>query len=194
MRKLDQQEFLIVRELIRNPRISDNQLSKRTKVPVMTVNRKRKRLESEGLLYYFTYFNTADPKTGIFRARQLFIIKFKIGITREQYLEAIKNDKRFREFNAKFHVDSFLGEKGGHLSLIIILDSNSEAEVVEAFNGEVIPALKKRYGDDCIAEVITARLDLPIRMHHNYLPMMNMQNGILKEEWSDEWIYVERGE
>ena len=59
MRQLDEQERRIVRELIKDPRISDNQIAKNTRVPVMTVNRKRKLLEEKGLLNYYCYLDTS---------------------------------------------------------------------------------------------------------------------------------------
>ncbi|MBW2983795.1 winged helix-turn-helix domain-containing protein [Candidatus Woesearchaeota archaeon] len=191
MRTLDEQEIKIVRELIRNPRISDNQLSKKTKIPVMSVNRKRKKLENENLLYYFAYLNKGNAKTHIYKARQLYIIQFKIGITREEYLKAIEEDKKFQETNARYHANSFLGEKEGHLALAIILEAESQSKLIDVFNGYVIKGLKDRYGDDCISKINTIRLDLPIRLHHNYLPIMNMENGIIKEDWLDEWIFVQ---
>ena len=46
-RGLDDQEKLIVRELIKDPRISDNQISTNTNIPLKSVNRKRKRMEFE---------------------------------------------------------------------------------------------------------------------------------------------------
>ncbi len=55
MHKLDNQERLITRELIKNPRISDNQIAIKTNVPLKTVNRKRKILEEKGMLLYFSY-------------------------------------------------------------------------------------------------------------------------------------------
>ena len=54
MRDLDKQERLIIRELIKNHRISDNKIGKNTGIPVMSVNRKRKSMEKEGLLTYYT--------------------------------------------------------------------------------------------------------------------------------------------
>ena len=54
LRKLDNQEIKIVKALIRNPRISDNQIGLRTGVPIRTVNRKRKKMEEKGLLKYYT--------------------------------------------------------------------------------------------------------------------------------------------
>ena len=54
MRKIDAQEQKILRALTRNPRHSDNRISAMTGVPVRTVNRKRARLEEEGILSYYT--------------------------------------------------------------------------------------------------------------------------------------------
>ena len=54
MIKLDEKEQKIVKELIKNPRISDTQIAKNTNIPVMTINRKRKaylgQLEARSLL------------------------------------------------------------------------------------------------------------------------------------------------
>ena len=50
MHIFDDQERAILKALIRDPRQSDNHISKVTGVPTPTVRRKRKRLEDEGLL------------------------------------------------------------------------------------------------------------------------------------------------
>jgi DNA-binding Lrp family transcriptional regulator len=50
MRQLDEQERLIVRHLIRDPRESDNGIGEATGVNVRTVGRKRQRLEQEAIL------------------------------------------------------------------------------------------------------------------------------------------------
>lgn len=190
MRELDDAEVKIVRELIRNPRISDNQIAKKTKVPVMTVNRKRKKLEDEGLLTYYTYLNTSEEGTGIFHARQMYIVKFKSGITRDMFLTGLFGEKRLREFNAKFIVESYLGEKDGQITHILILEAKTESELIEIFNGEIIPLYKKLFGEDTVKEVITARVTVPIRFFHNYLPLLNMEKGKIKEEWSNDYIFV----
>ena len=41
----DEQELLILKALIRDPRMSDNRIGKLTGVPIRTVSRKRQRLE-----------------------------------------------------------------------------------------------------------------------------------------------------
>ena len=99
VRELDAQEKLIVRELIKNPRISDNQISRNTKIPVMTVNSKRKALEKEGNIRYFTSLDTGEHGTGKYKAKQLYIIKFKIGITREKFIKE-EEDKSLLSFGA----------------------------------------------------------------------------------------------
>jgi len=186
MRELDKQERKIMRELIRNPRISDNKISQRTKIPVMTVNRKRKRLEKENLIHYFSYYNKAGD--GKPPARQMYIIKFKSGITKSDYLNAL--DKKFKEQNAKTHLMSFLGEKDGHFASIIILEAETPSELTEIFNGAIIPGIKKRHGEDCIDEIFTCKVNIPLRCYHNYLPSINMKEGKITDSWPDDYIFV----
>ncbi len=192
MRLFDEQEELIVRELIKNPRTSDNQISKNTQVPVMTVNRKRKLMEEKNLISYYSSVNTYEDGTGTFSARQLYIIKFKIGITGEFFFDKIKNDRRMRKFNAEHIIDSYLGEKDGHFTLSMMMAAPNENQLVENFNGKIVPMLKENFGDDSIIEIITVRINNPLRIHHNYLPQINMQNGTLKKEWADDWIFIDK--
>ena len=192
IRELDESEQKIIRELIKNPRISDNQISKNTRVPVMTVNRKRKQLEKENLLRYYTSFDTGEFGTGVFMAKQLYILKLKIGITRKDYIEKVEMDKKFQEFNASYISMSYLGEKDGHLALIMVLDAQTDSLLVDEFSGKIIPHLKERLGDDCIREIITTKISNTLRRHHNYLPNINMENGIIKKDWPDEWIFVDK--
>lgn len=191
MRKFDEQEVKIVRELIRNPRISDNQIAKRTRVPVMTVNRKRKKMQEEGLVRYYTSVQHQEECTGAFHARELYIIKFKIGITREMYLDKLAEDKELLGFSAEHISESFVGEKDGRLALMMIVDSKTESELVESFNGKIIPNIKKNLGEDSIKEVITMRINIPLRLHHNYIPRFNMEKGKIRDSWLDDWIFVE---
>jgi len=192
MIKLDVQEEKIVKELIKNPRQSDNQVSKKTKVPVMTVNRKRKQLEQKGFLRYYTELNLGEKGTGLFISRQLYIIKFKIGITSEKYLESLEYDAKFRKFKANYINESYLGEKDGHLSLVLIIDAKSESKLVDEFNGKLVPYFIEKLGEDCIKEVVTTKLTETIRKHHNYMPHFNMDKGTLKDDWIDDWIFVDK--
>src|SRR5437667_12004489 len=88
-RILDDQEKLIVKALIRDPRLSDNQIGKLTGVPTPTVRRKRKKLEADGLLSYFCALDMQESGTNTFGTRQLYIIKFRIGITVKQMVHYI---------------------------------------------------------------------------------------------------------
>src|SRR3989338_5073075 len=95
MGSLDKQEKLIVRELIRDPRISDNQIAHITQVPLKTVNRKRKSLEDGNILAYYTYLDTTMHGTGAFSARHLYLISLKSGITRQRALTIMQQDTPF---------------------------------------------------------------------------------------------------
>ena len=190
MRKFDKQEALILKELIKNPRISDNQISKNTKIPVTTANRKRKILEEQGFIHYYVDVSDESPERGQFHARQLYIIKFKEGITRQKYLDEIKKSENFRKVNPRYHAESFLGEMDGRFAIILILVASSADELVEIFNGSIIPSIRKRHSNNCINDIITAKVTFPFRLHHNYLPLFNMEKGIIKKDWLNDWIFV----
>ena len=190
MIKFISQEEKILMELIRNPRISDNQISRNSKIPVTSVNRKRKALEEMGFINYYANVSYENLKNGQHNARQLYIVKFKEGITRQKYLKEIEKSENFRKANPRHHAESFLGEIDGHFAVILILEAKNDDELVEIFNGSIIEGIKGRHGKDCISNIITAKVTFPFRIHHNYLPMFNMKKGIIKEDWLDDWIYV----
>ncbi|MBI2558869.1 Lrp/AsnC family transcriptional regulator [Candidatus Woesearchaeota archaeon] len=190
MKKFDQQEERILKELIKNPRISDNQVAKNTKIPVTTVNRKRKLLEEQGFIHYYVDVSDESPEKGQYHSRQLYVIKFKEGITRQKYLDEIEKSENFRKVNPKYHAESFLGEKDGHFAIILIVEAKSADELVEIFNGDIIPNIKKRHGSDCISDIITTKVTFPFRIHHNYMPLFNMERGIIKKDWLNDWIFV----
>ncbi|MBN2457766.1 winged helix-turn-helix transcriptional regulator [Candidatus Woesearchaeota archaeon] len=192
MVQIDQQEERIIRELIKNPRISDNKISKNTGIPVMTVNRKRKNLETRGLISYYADFCHGEHGTQDFYAKQLYIIKFKVGITREQFLNYISEDKKYQKFMSMYTVESYLGEKDGRLSLITIMNGKNIAELVEILNSTIFNMFRDEFGDDSIRNIMTARITDLIRTHHNYLPLVNMKDGTIKKDWPDEWIFVTR--
>lgn len=190
MGEFKDQEKKILTQLIRNPRISDNQISKNTKIPVTTVNRKRKLLEARGFVNYYTSVSYENLRKGQHNARQLYIIKFKEGITRQKYVNEVEKSENFKKVNPRYHSESFLGEIGGHFALIMIVEADSDDELIEIFNGTIVEGIKKRYGDDCINKIITAKVTFPFRIHHNYLPFFNMENGIIKKDWLDDWIFI----
>jgi DNA-binding Lrp family transcriptional regulator len=189
-KKLDEAEVKIIRELIRNPRASDNFIGKKTGIPVMTVNRKRKALEESKYLRYYTSIDKGEFGLHIFGAKQLYTIKFKIGITKKQYLEMMETNAKWRTFNSKFISLAYLGEKDGHLALVLILDAKDEGQLVEEFNGNIVKNLNEKLGEGCIEEITTTSLNKLIRVHHNYMPHSNMENGIIKDSWPDDMIFV----
>ncbi len=192
MPELDEQEIKIVRELIRNPRASDNQISKRTRVPVMSVNRKRKALEQKGMLNYYVDIKHGEDGTGDFHAEQLYCIKFKIGLTRQEFLKKTREIKTLQKFNSEHIVNSYLGEKDGHLALMMVANAHTGQDLAESFNGHIVPMFKNNFGDDCIVSTDTIRILEPIREHHNYIHEVNMEKGKIKDDWPDDFIFVDR--
>jgi hypothetical protein len=156
----------------------------------MTVNRKRKKLEKEKLLRYYVSIDKGEFGLKIFGAKQLYLIKFKIGITRQKYLDTLEEDPKWRFLNSMFVSLAYLGEKDGRLALMIILDAPEEDQLVEEFNGKIVPYLKNKLGQDAIQDITTASLDKLVRVHHNYMPAHNMEEGVLKKDWPDDLIFV----
>ena len=191
MRSLDDQERHIVRALIRNPRCSDNRISALTAVPVRTVSRKRARLEQEGVLSYYTAIEMQAEGTGRFSTQHMLLIKFKLGITRSQIVQEIRSEPNVADVYSELIRDSYIAEMDGHIALVMVVEGESDSDVAENVQGKIIPSLQKNHGEDSIQELRTIRLLDPIRRLHNYLPMVNMNEGFINEEWPDDAIFVE---
>jgi len=189
-RSLDDQERMIVKALIRDPRLRDNQIGKLTGVPTPTVRRKRKRLEADGLLSYFCALDMQESGTNTFGARQLYVIKFRIGITVRQIVDEIKNEPNIRSIFTDLIYESHIAEIEGHVALVMMIEGKNDADIVENVQGKIVPSLRKNHGPDSIEEISTARLLSPVRIFHNYVPLVNMRQGILSHEWPGDAIFV----
>ncbi|MBA3063921.1 winged helix-turn-helix transcriptional regulator [Candidatus Woesearchaeota archaeon] len=188
--EIDQQEKVIIRELIKNPKISDNQISKNTKVPVKTVNRKRKILEKRGIINYFTCLNNGIDGTGRFTAKQQYIITFKYGITRSSIIEKIGKEMP-RLIELKHIADCSVGDKDGHAIIAMTIESRVESDIIEVFNAEILPKLKRLLGEDAVIKTDVLTFNSHFIIMHNYMPLINMRNGKIKEEWSDDLVFVD---
>ncbi len=188
MRDLDDAEQKILKEIIRDPRISDNRISKITKIPVKTVNRKRKILEKEGILYYFASVNNLESGTGIFGASHLYIVHFKNGITKKQISDFLEKQE-VTPHNLKHINTCLLGESNGNAVLVLQIESRREEDIVEIFNADITNELKKGFGD-CVKKVDVVRINNTIKLHHNYLLTKNIVNGKIRDEWPSNLIFV----
>ena len=191
MRNFDEQEHLILRALIRNPRSSDNKISALTGVPVRTVSRKRGRLEDEGILSYHAAVDMQASGSGRFNTQHMITIKFKLGVTRSQIVEEIRNEPNVANVFSELIRDSYIAETDGHVALVMVVEGESDNDVAENVQGKIVPSLQKNHGEDSIVELRSIRLLGSIRRDHNYLPMVNMARGILREGWPDEAIFLE---
>ena len=191
MREFDTQERAIVKALIRNPRQSDNRISSTTGIPVRTVSRKRTRLEREGVVKYFTAVERHEDSTSPpFSTQHMVIIKFRLGITRAQIVAEIRSEPNVANVFSELIRDSFIAETDGHIALVMVVEGQSDSDVADSVQGKIIPSLQKNHGDDSIDEMRTIRLLGTIRREHNYLPMVNMQQAFLREDWPDDAIFV----
>ncbi len=191
MKHLDDQERRIIRALIRNPRSSDNRISTLSGVPVRTVSRKRARLEQEGILSYYASVDMQAKGTGRFSTQHMPTIKFKLGITHSQIVQEIRHEPNVADVFSELIRDSYIAEIEGHIALVMVVEGESDSDVAENVQGKIIPSLQKNHGEDSILELKTIRLLDPIRRLHNYLPMVNMKEGFVVEDWPDDAIFVE---
>ena len=190
MKHLDEQERLIVRHLIRDPRESDNGIGEATGVNVRTVGRKRQRLEESGVLSYFTHLDLSSRGTGQFGARHLYIIKFRIGITYKQVLEDIQREPFVRSIFTEIIFESHIAEIDGKLAMLLFIDGTDETNIVQTVQEQLIPSLLRNHGENPIEKVNTIRVLAPVRTVRNYIQPVNMKAGYIKKDWPDEAIYV----
>ena len=190
MKELDEQERLIVRQLIRDPRESDNGVGELTGVNVRTVGRKRQRLEQEGILSYFTHLDLSAHGTGEYTARHLYIIKFRIGVTLKQITDDLKREPFVRSIFTEIIFESHIAEIDGKLAMLLFIDGASDSDIVQTVQEKLIPSLLRNHGDNSIEEISTIRLLSPVRVMRNYLPFVNMENGYIRKDWPDDAIYV----
>jgi DNA-binding Lrp family transcriptional regulator len=191
LRKLDTQEVKVVKALIRNPRLSDNQIGIKTGVPIRTVNRKRKKMEEEGLLKYYTELNMGADGTGRFNARHLYLVKFKMGISQSRIIKEVQEEPNVRTVFTDFIYESHIAEIEGHTALALIIEGISDDEINTNFNEIMVPSLEKNHGKDSIVQITTIRLGKPIRVFHNYLPMVNLSKSRISDRWAEDAILAE---
>ena len=98
--------------------------------------------------------------------------------------------RRAASIFSKLIRDSYIAETDGHIALVLVVEGESDNDVVDSLQGKIIPALKKNHGEDAIIELHTIRLLGSIRREHNYLPMVNMDRGVLRADWPDEAIFI----
>ncbi|MBI2190805.1 MAG: winged helix-turn-helix transcriptional regulator [Planctomycetes bacterium] len=190
MTSLDTQCRKILKALIRNPRYSDNKVARLTGVPVRTVSRKRAWMQREGILAYYSALNLQSAGIGRFNTQQMIMIKFKLGVTRSQLLEEIRSEPNVVNVFSELIRESYIAEVEGHVALVMVMEGESDSDVAENLQGQIVPSLRKNHGEDSIVDLWSIRLLDSIRREHNYLPMVNMRDGVLKEEWPDEAIFV----
>ena len=192
MKQLDPQERLIVRQLIRDPRESDNGIGEITGVNVRTVGRKRQRLEQAGILSYFTHLDLSANGTGEYNTRHLYIIKFRNGITYNQLVEDIKREPFVRSIFTEIIFESHIAEVDGKLAMLLFIDGASETDIVQTVQEKLIPSLERNHGQGSIENVSTMRVLSPVRAMRNYILPVNIVNGYVRKDWPNDAIYVGR--
>lgn len=186
---LDDYDKKILTELIKDPRQSDNKISKLTNVPVKTVNRKRKILEAKNIVKYMAYVDYSEAGTGDFKSTEMYLVKFKYGIYRKQFLEACAQMPLTTK-DTKHIAFKWLGEKDGQLLLILVIESRQPEDILEIFNVEIVNRLRRYLGPDSIDETTTIPITTNLSLLHNYMPDLNMKGPNIDKKYPDEQLFV----
>jgi hypothetical protein len=126
-----------------------------------------------------------------FSVRHLYIIKFRVGITFKQLVDEIRNEPIQNVFTKSIY-ESHIAEIDGKVALLLYIDGESDVDIVQRTHEFLIPGLLKNHGSDSIEAISTIRLLAPVRVMRNYLPIVNMKNGLMQPDWPDEAIHVGR--
>jgi DNA-binding Lrp family transcriptional regulator len=178
----------ITRALIRDPRLSDNAISEQTNVPARTVTRKRKSMEAQGLLHYFT---SCSLNAGVNDTEyHIYLIRLRQGISAKSVLHRMNHEPRLATVFTKYVSESHLVEIDGMTAILLFINGSRVNRVMDIFQQEIVPELVKRHGSDCIDHLTTMRLVAPLRLHHNYLPGINLTGAKLHTDWPDEGLHV----
>lgn len=180
----------ITRALIRDPRLSDNAISEQTNVPARTVTRKRKSMETQGLLHYFTSCNLNAVANGT--ECHIYLIQLRQGISARSVLRCMNHEPRLATVFTKYVSESHLVEIDGLTAIMLFINGSRGSRVMDIFQQEIVPELVKRHGSDCIDHLSTMRLVAPLRIHHNYLPGINLTGAKLHTDWPDAGLHIPR--
>ena len=126
----------------------------------------------------------------MFTAKQLYTITFKLGITRKQIVEAMKKES-LTKIELKHISECSIGERDGHIIIVMIIESRLMSDIIEIFNAEISPKFKRLFGDGAIVKTDVLTLNVSIVMLHNYMPLTNIYNGKIKEDWPDDLIFID---
>ncbi len=189
MEKLNESDKAVCREIIKDPRLSDNKISEITGIPVKTVNRKRKKLEQNNILNYLIHIENGPEGTNKFGSKAQFIVTFRQGITRKIFYENLKR-VGFSYHEIKHVREASIGEYEGRLTLLLTIESRVQSDLLEVFNSDIVPKLQNMLGHESIYETRVIYLHSNIIAMHNYIKGFNLDNGKIAKDWPDDKIYV----
>lgn len=167
--QLSEKEHSILKEIIKNPRISDQKISQKTKIPVKTVNRKRKSLEEKKLLHYIAYINNFPNGTSTFHSQCMYRMFFSLGTSLESVKKIILSSNFRDNYTILKHIIfDFLGEQNGQAVYNAILVSRVDSDMVEILNAEIVPFFEFYLGKGIITRVEELTIRSFNKFFHNY--------------------------
>jgi DNA-binding Lrp family transcriptional regulator len=191
-KSMDETGAKILREIVRNPKISNMNIARNTGLTLNSVTLKRTKMEHDGLIQYFARVNQHEDGTKRFLSKHLYTVRLKLGHSANELFDRMLQSGVNHKPSYIEHIsDSYLAEVEGHASIIMVLEGRDDEEIAQFFNSSVLADLTSQGGADIVHDVKTLRVTHRIRIFHNYLPHENMQEGKIKKEWEDDLIFVD---
>ncbi|HKB92558.1 MAG TPA: winged helix-turn-helix transcriptional regulator [Opitutaceae bacterium] len=189
MTPLDEQEKAIAKQLIRNPRATDKSISVATGIQLRTVGRKRQKLEKLGVVRYGCSVDLSETGTGEFSACHLYVVKFGIGITVNDIVRAVGSSERLVS-NSDIFKETYYAEHDGRLAMISLVEGINDRSIFESIQQRLVSEVLRVLGPGAIEDITTVRILAETRRLRNYVPLVNIKEGIIAADWPDDAIYV----
>ena len=188
--KIEEKDKLIIKELIKRPRISDSAISKNTGIPVKTVNRRRKYLEKSNTLNYMTFVNNFPGGTARFNSMALYTILFEYGVTTEGLRKIITSQEYNQHPIITKHVMlDMVGEKEGMVTYTLIITSRAHEDLVEILNADIVPMMKRYMGNDSIRKIEENPIRAVNRTGHNNFMIRKFNGESIDIKDSDIFVW-----
>lgn len=166
---IDVKNEQIIRELVKDSRVSDVVIAQKTNIPVATVQKRRQSLEDKRIISTMTYVNhyvDGPQKTG---GKALVILHLAKGISKVTFLHAFGNMERDKSEWFSRHVSSSsYGEQDGQVVWTLVVESRIQQDIVEILNADVYPMLKQYLGANALDSWKHIPLVGHLRLLHNY--------------------------
>ena len=163
---MDEKDKAILGELIKTPKITNASISTKIAVPEKTVARRRKEIEVK-------YIDTIqklkqEMQHQYFNRSAIYTIIFNNHITRKDVQMAFLNGSLFSKVRSKHITFAFISDSVDKVKLSLFLESYLHEDIIEIVNADILPVIRKLFGDGAIHSILKSDNFRPLILHTNY--------------------------